>query len=284
MTQSLVSAHWLKDNMNCPNIRIIDASWHLPDSGKNGYVDYLKCHIKNAVFFDIDIIVDEHSSLPHMLPSEEKFSKAMNALGINNDHHIIVYDSSPLHSSMRLWWMLKVFGHNKVSYMDGGLSKWLHEQYPVTSDVPTQEVSEFSSKLQPALIRSATDIFENIHSKKEQLIDARASGRFYSKISEPRLGLRSGHIPNSINIPFFELFDVDGTLLDTEELLDIFTEAGTDLNRPIITSCGSGVTACALMFALKLIGKEDVSVYDGSWSEWGGLPNAVAPIVTCKEQ
>jgi thiosulfate/3-mercaptopyruvate sulfurtransferase len=280
MVPYLVSPAWVFDNLHNPDIKIIDASMHMTDTGRIGYKEYDEQHIENAVFFDIERIVDTKSPLPHMLPDDAHFSKAMSILGIGNEHHIVVYDNSPLHSGLRVWWMLREFGHENVSYMDGGLTKWVNEGYPLTTKRSSPVTTKFTATLQSAYIRDAMDIFDNITSKKEQVMDARASARFTAKVHEVRANLRSGHIPGSINVPFFSLFDTDGTMLDADELLEIFTEAGTDFDRPIITTCGSGITACVLLMALKLIGKDDVSVYDGSWSEWGGLSEDIAPIVT----
>lgn len=280
MAPSLLSTAWVWDNIDNPEVKIIDASWHMPDSGRNALQEYKAGHIKNTVFFDIDLVVDKNSSLPHMLPDEASFADTMSALGIGNDHHVIIYDSSPLHSGLRVWWMLRAFGHGKVSYLDGGLNKWSAEGLSLTSENSDPVAVQYIATLRPDLVRNAADILENIITKNEQIIDARAPGRFTAKVSEPRADLRSGHMPGSINVPFFSLFDSDGTMQDAEEILDIFTDAGADFDRPIITSCGSGVTACALMMALKLIGKEDVAVYDGSWSEWGGLSEDIAPVVT----
>lgn len=279
MIDSLVSTAWLLDNIDNPKVKIIDASWHMPDSGRSAVSEYEEQHIKNAVFFDIDRIVDTNNPSPHMLPEESFFSESLSALGIGNEHHIIVYDSSPFHSGLRVWWMLRAFGHEDVSYMDGGLTKWITDGYPLVSDKSAPAPAKFIAALRSELVKNSTDIFENITTKKAQVIDARASARFTAEMEEPRAGLRSGHIPNSINIPFISLFDDnDGTMLGTDEIRDIFTNAGTDFNRPIVTSCGSGVTACALMMALKSIGKDDVAVYDGSWSEWGSLSEDIAPV------
>ena len=281
MVPSLVSTAWVWDNIENSEIKIIDASWHMPDSGRSALSEYEESHVKNAVFFDINRIVDTDNPVPHMLPDETFFAETMSCLGISNKHHIIVYDSSPLHSGLRLWWMLRAFGHEKVSYMDGGLPKWINEGNSLTAIKAAIVATKFKATLQPKFVRHIDNIFENITTKKEQIIDARASARFTAKVSEPRADLRSGHIPGSINVPFSTLFDKDdGTMLDAKEILSIFTEAGTNFDRPIVTSCGSGVTACALMMALKLIGKEDVAVYDGSWSEWGSLTEDIAPVVT----
>ena len=279
MINPLVSTTSVLDNIDNPKIKIIDASWHMPDSGRSAVSEYEEQHIKNAVFFDIDRIVDTSNPSPHMLPEESFFAESLSALGIDNEHHITVYDSSPLHSGLRVWWMLRAFGHENVSYMDGGLSKWITGGYPLVSEKSTPVPAQFIAKLRPELVKNSAAIFENIATKNEQVIDARSSVRFTAEVKEPRAGLRSGHIPNSINIPFTSLFnDNDGTMLSPDEIRNIFIKAGTDFNRPIVTSCGSGVTACALMMALKLIGKDDVAVYDGSWSEWGSLHEDIAPV------
>lgn len=279
MVDSLVTTAWVLDNIDNPKVKIIDASWFMPGSGRSAISEYEGQHIKDAVFFDIDRIVDTSNPSPHMLPEEAFFAESLSALGIGNEHHIIVYDSSPFHSGLRVWWMLSVFGHEDVSYMDGGLTKWIADGYPLTSIKPAPAPAKFIATLRPALVRNSTELFENITTKNEQVIDARASARFTAEIEEPRAGLRSGHIPNSINVPFVSLFDEsDGTMLSSDEIRGIFTDAGTDFSRPIVTSCGSGVTACALTMALKLIGKDDVAVYDGSWSEWGSLSADIAPV------
>lgn len=279
MIDSLVTTAWLLDNIDNPKIKIIDASWFMPDSGRSAISEYEGQHIKNAVFFDIDHIVHTSNPSPHMLPEEAFFAESMSALGIGNEHHIIVYDSSPLHSGLRVWWMLRAFGHEDVSYMDGGLTKWIADGYPLVSAKPAPAPTKFIATLRPALVRNSTEILKNITSGNEQVIDARSSARFTAETEEPRAGLRSGHIPNSINVPFSSLFnDNDGTMLSTDDIRSIFTGAGTDFNHPIVTSCGSGITACALTMALKLIGKDDVAVYDGSWSEWGSLSEDIAPV------
>lgn len=279
MIDSLVSTALVLDNIDNPKVKIIDASWYMPDSGRNAISEYEGQHIKNAVFFDIDRIVDTSDPSPHMLPEQAFFAESLSDLGIGNEHHIIVYDSSPLHSGLRVWWMLRAFDHEDVSYMDGGLTKWISDGYPLISVKSTPSPANFVATLRPERVRNFAKVFKNLTSKKEQVIDARPSARFTAKTKEPRADLRSGHIPNSINVPFNSLFNGDdGTMLSSDEILDIFTDAGTDFNRPIVTSCGSGVTACALMMALKLIGKDDVAVYDGSWSEWGSLSEDIAPV------
>lgn len=282
MVSSLVSTSWVKDNIDNPDVKIIDASWHMIDSGRTGAREFQHRHIKGASFFDLDVIADTESYLPHMTPDAETFSKAMSSFGVTNEHHVIVYDDSIFHSGLRLWWMFRAFGHEKVSYMDGGLSKWLKEGLPVVEDITKPEPTEFTANLDPGYIRNAQDIFENITSKAEQLIDARTSARFTAEVNEPRVGLRSGHIPGSINIPFEKLYNDDNTMKDAISLLEIFNEAGTDFSRPLVTTCGSGVTACSLIMALNRMGRVYNAVYDGSWVEWGGLSEDVAPVVTGK--
>ena len=273
--EALVSPRWLAGQLDAPDIRVLDASWHMPASGRNARAEFANCRIPGARFFDIDAISDQDTDLPHMLPDAQLFATHVNErLGIADDTRIVVYDNSPLLSAARAWWMFRVFGHNEVAVLDGGLSGWLAEGMPVAegeaeaASAPSGGV--FTARLEPALLRSLQQLRDNLAGGTEQVLDARSAGRFAGRDPEPRPGLRGGHVPGSLNLPFNTLIDVQsGRLLPDAELRPLFESAGVDLSRPVVTSCGSGITACVLALGLHLIGHERVAVYDGSWSEWG---------------
>jgi len=272
--QALVTTKWLAKNVNDLNTIVLDGTYHLPTVGRSAKTEFTSQHIEGAVFFDIDDICDKDSSLPHMLPSADLFSKKIGDLGIANDMHIVVYDVYGMQSAARTWWMFKVFGHDKVSILSGGLPKWIKEGNTASSVPSVRAPSTYICNKRGELVRNLEDIFANINNGKEQIIDARSKGRFNGLEPEPREGMRSGHMPGSISLPFTELLNPeDKTYLTGLEIKEKIKEAGIDLNKPIITTCGSGVTACSLSLGLFLIGKEDVAVYDGSWSEWGALQN-----------
>jgi thiosulfate/3-mercaptopyruvate sulfurtransferase len=279
---SLVSTEWLASHLEAPDVRVVDGSFTLPGVTPTAHELYRQRHIPGAVFFDIDDIADETSPLPHMLPSAEKFAQRMRKLGLGDGHRIIIYDSTGLNSAARPWWMLRVFGHRDVAILDGGLPKWQAERRPVTDALPAPRERHFTARLNTLLVRDKAQLLANLESRREQLIDARARPRFAGTAKEPRAGLRSGHIPGSLNLPYDELVDPEKrTLLPAEELARRFAAAGLEPGQPVVTSCGSGVTACALAFGLHLLGWPDAAVYDGSWSEWG-LPGAT-PVATGTE-
>ncbi len=267
---ALVSTDWLAERLDAPDVRIVDGSWFLPDAGRDGRQEFAAEHIPGAVFFDIDDIADNDSGLPHTMPSPEKFSSRVRELGLGDGGHIVAYDSGNWMAAARVWWMFRVFGHDDVSVLDGGLEKWRAEGRSV-SDVPIMlRDRHFTARKNTFLLRDVDQLLANIDSGREQVVDVRAPGRFNGTEPEPRAGLRSGHIPGSLNLPFAMLFDGESqTLRDPEILRTLSTDAGIDLGRPIVTSCGSGVTACVAALALHLIGHRDIAVYDGSWSEWG---------------
>ncbi len=267
---ALVSTDWLAERLDAPDVRIVDGSWFLPDAGRDGRQEFAAEHIPGAVFFDIDDIADNDSGLPHTMPSPEKFSSRVRELGLGDGGHIVAYDSGNWMAAARVWWMFRVFGHDDVSVLDGGLEKWRAEGRSV-SDVPIMlRDRHFTARKNTFLLRDVDQLLANIDSGREQVVDVRAPGRFNGTEPEPRAGLRSGHIPGSLNLPFAMLFDGESqTLRDPEILRTLITDAGIDLGRPIVTSCGSGVTACVAALALHLIGHRDIAVYDGSWSEWG---------------
>jgi thiosulfate/3-mercaptopyruvate sulfurtransferase len=276
---ALVSTEWLAAHLGAPDLRIVDGTFTLPGVTPTGHELYLARHIPGAVFFDIDDIADEHNPLPHMLPTPEKFSAQMRKLGLGDGHKIVVYDSAGLSSAGRPWWMLRVFGHQDVAILDGGLPKWQAEGRPVTDDIPALRERHFTARLNTLLVRDKEQMLGNLTAQREQVIDARSRPRFEGSAKEPRAGLRSGHIPGSLNLPFDELTDRQTrTLRPAEVLAARFAAAGLERGKPVVASCGSGVTACALAFGLHLLGWPDAAVYDGSWSEWG-LPGDT-PIAT----
>jgi thiosulfate/3-mercaptopyruvate sulfurtransferase len=276
---ALVTTEWLAKHLGAPDLRVVDGSFTLPGVAPTARELYDQRHIPGAVFFDIDEIADEASPLPHMLPSPEKFALRMRRLGLGDGHKIVIYDSIGLISAARPWWMLRVFDHRDVAVLDGGLPKWLAERRPVTDQPPAPRERHFTARLNTLLVRDKGQMLENLTSGREQVLDARSRARFAGTADEPRPGLRRGHIPASLNLPFDELTDPKArTVLPAETLVQRFAAAGLERGRPVVTTCGSGVTACALAFGLHLLGWPDVAVYDGSWAEWG-LPGDT-PVAT----
>eukprot|EP00325_Prymnesiales_sp_UTEX-LB-985_P032421 CAMPEP_0174722254 /NCGR_PEP_ID=MMETSP1094-20130205/38013_1 /TAXON_ID=156173 /ORGANISM="Chrysochromulina brevifilum, Strain UTEX LB 985" /LENGTH=311 /DNA_ID=CAMNT_0015923079 /DNA_START=117 /DNA_END=1052 /DNA_ORIENTATION=- len=271
-TPPLVSAAWLKDH--CAAVKIVDASWYLPAMGRNGHSEYSEQRIPGAVFFDIDA-TDDCSDLPHMLPSEAFFSQAMGSCGVSNEDHVVIYDGKGIFSAPRLWWMLQAFGHDRVSVLDGGLPAWMRKGYPTElGPAAAPEAVSFSARLRPSAVTDAAQVLAHVGSKSTALIvDARPANRFEGSAPEPRASCRSGHIPGSRNVPFVKLLDeATGTMLPAEDLEKVFAAAGVDVHSetPIINSCGSGVTAAVVQLAMARVGRvKRVSLYDGSWSEWG---------------
>src|SRR5215831_2849913 len=268
--EALVGSEWLAAHLDDPHVRVVDSSFKLPGITPTAREDYDKGHIPGAVFFDIDDICEPGTSLPHMIPSAELFARKIGALGIGDDDRVVVYDSAGLSSAGRAWWMLRLFGHRNVALLDGGLPKWRAEGRPLDAVVPSPPQRRFTERFDPALVRDKRALVENLTTRREQVVDARAAGRFDGTAPEPRVGMRSGHIPGSRNVPY-ELVTDPSTrqLKSADDLARLFRDAGVALDRPIVTSCGSGVTACALAFALHLIGHAGAAVYDGSWSECG---------------
>ena len=267
--QYLVSTDWLQANLNQPDLRIVDATYYLPMQNKNARAEYDARHIPGAVFFDIDDIADKESTLPHMLPAPEKFASRVRRLGIGDGNRIVVYDGTGMMSAARVWWMFRIFGAKEVAVLDGGLPKWLSEGRPVDDLPPNPRERHFSARLDNTQVRNKTQMLANITGQREQALDARASGRFNATEPEVWPGRRSGHIPGAKNLPYTQLLKPDQTFHDGDTLKAKFTAAGIDLKKPVVTSCGSGITACVLALGLSLIGHRDVAVYDGSWAEWG---------------
>lgn len=269
----LVSTDWLADHLGAPDIRILDGSWHMPAENRDAFAEYRAKHIPGARFFDIEDLSDEQSTLPHMAPPVEKFISRMRALGIGDGHRVIVYDTAGLFSAARVWWMFRLFGKTDVAILDGGLPKWIAEGHPVEDGIPLLRDRHFTARRDASLVRDVTQVAASAKLGDAQIVDARAPGRFRGEEAEPRPGLRSGHIPGARNVPFKTLLNADGTLKSPAEIRAVFEAAGVDLSRPVITSCGSGITAAVLSFALELIGHRQHALYDGSWTEWGSYPD-----------
>lgn len=273
---ALVSTEWLAAHLSAPDVRVVDASWHMPSSGRNAREEYDIGHIPGAVFFDIDEIADSSNPLPHMLPPPEKFASKVRKLGLGNGHKVVVYDSAGL-GAARVWWMFRVFGHRDVAVLDGGLTKWKAEQRPLEDLPPMPRDRHFLPQVNATLVRSFEQMRANVDSKREQVIDARSAGRFAATAPEPWPTRHVGHMPGAVNVPFADLIDdTTKTLKPAAQLKARFDAAGVDFSKPLVTSCGSGITACTLALALYLIGHKDVAVYDGSWAEWGNHLDAIA--------
>lgn len=265
----VVSTRWLAARLGDPELRVLDGSWHMPDQNRDALAEYEAAHIPGAQFFDIDDIADAASALPHMLPSAEKFASRVRRLGVGDGRQVVVYDQSGLFSAARVWWMFKVFGHEAVAVLDGGLPKWRAEGRPMEAGRPIARDRHFIARRRPELVRDVTQVAAAAKLGAEQIVDARSPARFRGEEPEPRPGLRAGHIPGSVNVPYRAVLNPDGTLKDAASLRALFAEAGVDLARPIVNSCGSGVTACILSLAQARAGATRTAVYDGSWTEWG---------------
>ncbi len=277
--RGLVSTDWLAGRLGHPRLRVVDGSWHLPGSGRDAAGEYDTAHVPGAVFLDLDASSDRTSSLPHMLPSADEFAERMSALGLNDADDIVVYDGSGSNlSAARAWWMFRAFGHQRVAVLDGGIRKWRREGRPVESGVPAPAPGRFTARPPGPAVRDLEQVRRAAQTGSEQIVDMRSAGRFAAIQPEPRPGLRGGHIPGSRNLPYDELVDENGILLPPEALRRRISTAGIDPTHPIIATCGSGVSACALIHALHLLGHDQATLYDGAWTEWGG--RADTPVET----
>jgi thiosulfate/3-mercaptopyruvate sulfurtransferase len=274
--ESLVSTDWLAGELGTTDLRVVDATLFLADHGRNGRAEFEAAHIPGAVFFDIDDISDTSSPLPHMLPSPEKFASRCQALGLGDGCRVVVYDNSPLKSAARAWWMFRVFGQHQVAVLDGGLAKWQAEGRDIETGTPQVRHRHFTVWHDKELVRDLRQVTDALGARSAQLLDARAPGRFAGTEPEPRAGVRSGHMPGAKNLPATTLFNADGTYKTGDTLKSAFVDAGIDMANPVITTCGSGITASVLAFGMHMLGKKDVAVYDGSWSEWGGRTDTPA--------
>jgi thiosulfate/3-mercaptopyruvate sulfurtransferase len=278
MTDPLVSTAQLAERLGSPDVQVVDATWFMPNEPSTGRAAYEAGHIPGAVFFDIDAVADPATDLPHMLPTPAAFARAAGELGLRREAEVVVYDGQGIFSAPRVWWTLRVMGFPNVHVLDGGLKKWRAEGRPVASAPPRPQRSALPADFAPALVRDLEAVRAHLAAGDAQLVDARAAARFRGEAPEPRAGLRSGHMPGACNVPWGDLVNADGTLKSAAELRTAFQGAGVDLARPIVTSCGSGVSAAVLALALARIGRDDVAVYDGSWTEWAGRQDT--PVVT----
>lgn len=268
---AVVTTEWIAARLGAPAIRVVDGSWYLPGTGRDAATEYSAGHIPGAVFFDIDASSDPDTRLPHMLPAADRFAERMASLGLRDTDHIVVYDGSGQNlSAPRVWWMFRAFGHDQVSVLDGGIGKWRSEHRPIEQGIVTLPRGSFTARLNREAVRDLASVRANIDRAVEQLVDTRSAGRFAGVEPEPRPGLRGGHVPGSVNLPFSDLVGPDGTMLPPAELRGRLVEAGIDLSRPVVATCGSGTSACALVLSLHLIGHTQTAVYDGAWTEWGG--------------
>ena len=268
---SLIEIDWLKKNLNNPEIKIIDGTWHMPGSGINGFDIFKEKHIPNAIFIDLDEVSDINSDLPHMMPDENYFSEKISSLGISNNDHLIIYDMYGMFSAARIWFMFKAFGHNNISLLNGGFPAWLDSGGEVSNKINNLKTTIYKGKLNKLLIADYQQVLENLTNQKYLVLDARSPERFSGISEEPRPGMKSGHIPKSKNLYFNDLIDQNTKkFIKKEEIENLIKKSGIDVNKDIICSCGSGVTACIIKFAIELISKnKNIKIYDGSWSEWG---------------
>ncbi len=270
---TIVSTQWLADRLRAPDIRVIDASWYMADQNRNARAEYEEAHIPGAVFFDIADISDEKTYLPNMLPPAAKFASQVRKLGLGDGNLIVAYDGAGLFSAARAWWMFRAMGHEDVVVLDGGMPKWRAEGRPIEDMEPALTPRHFTPRPNHALLRDLSQMRRNLDDKLMQVVDARSRARFLGQKGGSLPNNRLGHIPGSVNIPYSELLESDGTLKSATDLQALFKARQVDLDKPIVTTCGSGITAAMEMLALQIAGARDVALYDGSWSEWGSIPD-----------
>jgi len=276
--KTLVSTDWLASHLKDPDLRVLDGTWFMPSDGRDGRSEYLAAHIPGARFFDIDDISDHRSDLPHMAPPVEKFMSRLRAMGVGDGHQIVVYDAHGLFSAARVWWLFRLMGQDNIAVLDGGLPKWQAEGRRIEDMPPVVRDRHMTVRRQNQMVKDVTQVAAASKLGDYEILDARSPGRFRGDEPEPRAGLRSGHIPGSRNVFYRDLLNADGTMKDADGLRAVLAASGVDLDKPAITTCGSGVTAAILNLALERIGKTDHALYDGSWTEWGAFPTV--PVAT----
>lgn len=278
MSDPLVSTEWLHERLGAPDIKIIDATWYLPGDERDPKAEYALAHIPGAVFFDIDEIADLTSPLPHMLPPPEKFASRVKKMGLGDGSTIVVYDATGIFSAPRVWWMFRAMGHERVVVLDGGLPKWIAEGRPIEDTPPATQERHFTPRYTSDLVRDLDQVRKILDGGREQIVDARSAARFTGEAPEPRPGLRGGHMPGALNVPSSTLLAPDGTMKSVEQLRAVFELAGVDVNKRVVATCGSGISASIVALALARLGHPRAAVYDGSWSEWGSREDT--PVVT----
>ena len=277
-SETIVSTEWLADHLAAPDVRVLDGSWHMPAEGRDARAEFQERHIPGAAFFDIDDIADDRSKLPHTMPPVEKFVSRIRKLGVGDGHRIVVYDSTGIFSAARVWWMFRIFGHRDVAVLDGGLPKWIAEDRPIDDMPTTPRDRHFTPRIQSMLLKDITQVSEALKLDAAQIVDARSPSRFRGEEPEPRPGLRTGHMPGAKNLHYRTLLTENGQLKPESALREAFAAAGVDINRSVITTCGSGVSAAIINLALASLGALDHALYDGSWTEWGS--SEMMPVAT----